>query len=230
MRMPTPPSKRRPRSNSSGPDDHAPAAAAFAALIALALPASAQAEERIASYSSDVRIQKDGALDVTETIEVNAEGVSIRHGIYRDFPTTRRVMGQPGSHVGFKVLDVRRERRRRALRDRGHQGRRPGPHRLGRQRGSARRSSLRHPLPDHSPDRPFRGLRRALLERNRQWLGLPDRPGRGANHPPLSFPLHAQGQLHRPRRRDRKHGAGQFGRTRPPSPSRPPLHWARAKA
>lgn len=84
------------------------AAVAFAALIALALPASAQAEERITRYVSDVHVQKDGALDVTETIEVKAEGVSIRHGIYRDFPTTRRVMGQPGSHVGFKVLDVRR--------------------------------------------------------------------------------------------------------------------------
>ena len=82
---------------------------ALAALLAAALPAAAQAEERITSYSSDVRIQKDGALDVTETIEVIAEGVSIRHGIYRDFPTTRRVMGQPGSHVGFKVLDVRRD-------------------------------------------------------------------------------------------------------------------------
>jgi len=82
---------------------------ALAALLAVALPAIAQAEERISRYSSDVRIQKDGALDVTETIEVNAEGVSIRHGIFRDFPTTRKVMGQPGSHVGFKVLDVRRD-------------------------------------------------------------------------------------------------------------------------
>ena len=82
---------------------------ALAALIAAALPAVAQADERITSYSSDVRIQKDGGLDVTETIEVDAEGISIRHGIYRDFPTTRRVMGQPGSHVGFKVLDVSRD-------------------------------------------------------------------------------------------------------------------------
>jgi uncharacterized membrane protein YgcG len=82
---------------------------AFATLLAVALPAIAQAEERIGRYSSDVRIQKDGALDVTETIEVNAEGVAIRHGIYRDFPTTRKVMDQPGSHVGFKVLDVRRD-------------------------------------------------------------------------------------------------------------------------
>jgi uncharacterized membrane protein YgcG len=82
---------------------------ALAALLAAALPAAAQADERITRYSSEVRIQKNGALDVTEAIEVNAEGVSIRHGIYRDFPTTRKVMGQPGSHVGFKVLDVRRD-------------------------------------------------------------------------------------------------------------------------
>ena len=82
---------------------------ALAALIAAALPAAAQAEERITRYSSDVRVQKDGALDVTEAIEINAEGISIRHGIYRDFPTTRKVMGQPGSHVGFKVLDVQRD-------------------------------------------------------------------------------------------------------------------------
>ena len=81
----------------------------IAAFVAVALPAAAHAEERIGRYSSDVRVEKDGALDVTETIEVNAEGIAIRHGIYRDFPTTRRVMGQPGSHVGFKVLDVHRD-------------------------------------------------------------------------------------------------------------------------
>ena len=81
----------------------------IATFVAVTLPAAAHAEERIGRYSSDVRVQKDGALDVTETIEVNAEGVAIRHGIYRDFPTSRRVMGQPGSHVGFKVLDVYRD-------------------------------------------------------------------------------------------------------------------------
>ena len=78
----------------------------LATLLAAALPAAAQAEERITNYRSDVTIARDGTLDVTETIEVIAEGVSIRHGIYRDFPTTRRVMGQPGNHVGFKMLDV----------------------------------------------------------------------------------------------------------------------------
>ncbi len=82
---------------------------ALAALITVGLPASAWAEERITSYDSNVQVQEDGELDVTETIEVTAEGAAIRHGIYRDFPTNRHVMGQPGNHVGFKLLDVSRD-------------------------------------------------------------------------------------------------------------------------
>lgn len=46
-----------------------------------------QAEEKIHSYHSDITINADGSLDVTETIEVTAEGNAIKHGIYRDFPT-----------------------------------------------------------------------------------------------------------------------------------------------
>ena len=80
---------------------------ALAALLAAALSSGASAQERITSYESDVHVARNGTLDVTETIEVISEGISIRHGIYRDFPTTRRVMGQPGNHVGFKLLDVR---------------------------------------------------------------------------------------------------------------------------
>jgi uncharacterized membrane protein YgcG len=69
-------------------------------LVAGATPA--QAEERIHRYLSDVHIQEDGALDVTETIELRAENNQINHGIYRDFPTHYR--GRNGSQVriGFK--------------------------------------------------------------------------------------------------------------------------------
>ncbi|MEO7603118.1 MAG: DUF2207 domain-containing protein [Sphingomicrobium sp.] len=82
----------------------------FAALAALLLvPAAARAEERITSFASDIRIAKNGMLDVTETIEVIAEGIAIRHGIYRDFPTVRRVMGQPGGRASFTPIDVRRD-------------------------------------------------------------------------------------------------------------------------
>lgn len=61
--------------------------AALLALLALLLPQAAAAEERILSFDSRVAIQKDGALDVTETIHVRAENAAINHGIYRDFPT-----------------------------------------------------------------------------------------------------------------------------------------------
>ena len=57
------------------------------AALALALPATAAADERILHYLSDVAVGADGTLDVTETIRVRAEGIRIRHGIYRDFPT-----------------------------------------------------------------------------------------------------------------------------------------------
>ena len=58
--------------------------AAFLAI--LSVPASA--EERITSYASKIDVAQNGALTVTETISVVAEGERIRHGIYRDFPTT----------------------------------------------------------------------------------------------------------------------------------------------
>ena len=70
------------------------AAPALALLIA---SASAQAEERIRHFFSDVQIQRDSSLEVTETIEVRAERNAINHGIYRDFPT--RYRGPHGSQV-----------------------------------------------------------------------------------------------------------------------------------
>jgi uncharacterized membrane protein YgcG len=71
-------------------------------------PAAAAAEERILHYLSDVLVQADGSLDVTETIRVSSEGALIDHGIYRDFPTryTNRVGAQV--RVGFEVLEVQR--------------------------------------------------------------------------------------------------------------------------
>ena len=80
---------------------------ALAALtLALGWVASAQADERILSFDSHVAIQKDGALDVTETITVRAEGDQIRRGIFREFPT--RYEGRNGSQVrvGFDLLGV----------------------------------------------------------------------------------------------------------------------------
>jgi hypothetical protein len=77
-------------------------------LLALA-PAAALAEERITNFVSDVHVQRDGALDVVETISLISEGNQIQRGILRDFPT--RYRGTFGSKVqiGFDVLDVTRD-------------------------------------------------------------------------------------------------------------------------
>jgi uncharacterized membrane protein YgcG len=72
----------------------------FAALVVAAAPVAA--EERITSYVSDVAIQPDSALDVTETIDVHSEGDRIRHGIYRDFPTLYSGRNGQRIRVGFK--------------------------------------------------------------------------------------------------------------------------------
>ncbi len=62
--------------------------AAFLATFLLAPAAGAQdGIERILDFSSDITVQRNGDLNVIETIAVNAQGDNIRHGIYRDFPT-----------------------------------------------------------------------------------------------------------------------------------------------
>ena len=66
----------------------------LAALIAVCLslfiaPVFAQYDsERITDYKSDITVARNGVLNVTETIAVIAAGDRIRHGIFRDFPTT----------------------------------------------------------------------------------------------------------------------------------------------
>jgi uncharacterized membrane protein YgcG len=79
----------------------------LAALLAAAAPAAA--EERITSFFSDVAIQPDSTIEVTETIDVRSEGYQIRHGIYRDFPTL--YSGRNGSRVrvGFKFEGAERD-------------------------------------------------------------------------------------------------------------------------
>ena len=72
-----------------------------AALAVLLAPASAQAEERISHFFSDVQIQRDSSLQVTETIDVRAERNQINHGIYRDFPTRYRGSRGTRVRVGF---------------------------------------------------------------------------------------------------------------------------------
>ena len=75
----------------------------------LIMAAPAQAEERILSFHSDIKINSDASLTVTETITVRAENDQIKRGIYRDFPT--RYRGKIGltRRVGFQVRQVLRD-------------------------------------------------------------------------------------------------------------------------
>jgi uncharacterized membrane protein YgcG len=85
-------------------------AAALAGLLALAaIPSGASGEERINRFVSVVQVRPDASLDVTETIDVHAEGDRIQRGIFRDFPT--RYRGRAGSQVrvGFTLQGVRRD-------------------------------------------------------------------------------------------------------------------------
>lgn len=84
-------------------------------LLVLALFAvcaqAATAEERIELFASDIAIGADGGLVVTETIAAIVEGVQIRRGIYRDFPTRYRDGSGRVVTVGFEVLAVARDGR-----------------------------------------------------------------------------------------------------------------------
>ena len=82
---------------------------ACAFLLVLAASAPAAAVERILSFVSDVAVQRNGDLDVTETIRVQAEGNEIRRGILRDFPTIYTPSRRDAGEVGFSVQSVTRD-------------------------------------------------------------------------------------------------------------------------
>ena len=58
----------------------------LALLVGLFMFGNAQSAERILKFHSEILVQKDGSLDVVETITVRSEQKSIKHGIYRDLP------------------------------------------------------------------------------------------------------------------------------------------------
>ena len=74
-----------------------------------ALTVSALAEERIQRFVSDVTVNADASLSVHETIEVFAEGIDIKHGILRDFPTVYTDRRGTRVVVGFEVVSVSRD-------------------------------------------------------------------------------------------------------------------------
>ncbi|MFC4274131.1 DUF2207 domain-containing protein [Achromobacter aloeverae] len=93
------------------------------AVLLLATPANAQStsdpgematraypgREFIIAFESDIDVQRDGDLLVTERIAVNALGREIKRGVVRDFPTLYRSRDGLNVRVGFDVLGVDRD-------------------------------------------------------------------------------------------------------------------------
>lgn len=79
-------------------------------LLSLLLFAGAsQADERILSYDSDIKVHPDASMTVIETIHVQATGKRIKRGIYRDFPTDYKDRLGNRYRVDFEVLSVRKD-------------------------------------------------------------------------------------------------------------------------
>lgn len=77
------------------------------ALLALACLAAA-GEEKIVDFAADIAIARDGAIAVTETIVVRAEGAGVKRGILRDFPTAYTDRAGNAARVPFEVVAIRR--------------------------------------------------------------------------------------------------------------------------
>ena len=73
--------------------------------------AAAGADERILSFDADIDVHADGAMTVTETIRVQAEGNVIRRGLIREFPTRYRTARGDRVVVAFEPVEVQRNGR-----------------------------------------------------------------------------------------------------------------------
>ena len=133
--------------------------------------------EKIISFDSEIWIQKNGSLSVRETITVQAEGNQIKRGIYRDFPTVYTSKRGVRTTTTFNVVEVPPRRPAGKLVHRGPEQRGPALYRPQGGDAQTRALCLRDHLHHGSPTRTFRRLRRTLLERHRQRLGVRDWTG-----------------------------------------------------
>jgi hypothetical protein len=79
------------------------------AVAAMALtPRAAGAEEIIHKYDTAIIVQADGALHITETIDVTAEGGLIQRGIFRTLPAGRRMPLGGVLPTQYEILSVSR--------------------------------------------------------------------------------------------------------------------------
>ena len=87
----------------------------FARALALALfllaPAflPVRAAELITNYLSDITINQDSSLTIKETITLNVEGIDIRRGILRTYPTRYKLESGDTVTVSFDVESITRD-------------------------------------------------------------------------------------------------------------------------
>ena len=81
----------------------------FALALGLFAFQPAFAAEEIKAFHSDITVNPDSTITVTETITVTAEGNEIRRGIYRDFPTRYKDRFGNNYNVGFSIISVTRD-------------------------------------------------------------------------------------------------------------------------
>jgi len=84
--------------------------------IVLLLVPALSAQETILDFASVLDVRKNGDLEVTETIRVRSEGIRIKRGIYRDFPTLYRGPLGLKQRVPFEVLAITRDGKAEAWR------------------------------------------------------------------------------------------------------------------
>ncbi len=75
-------------------------------LLFFALPSYSQ--EVINSYSSNIILHNDGLVEVTEYIDVRAEGNKIKRGIYRDIPTIMKNDDGSNFTSKLKIISVKK--------------------------------------------------------------------------------------------------------------------------
>lgn len=91
---------------------HTPTLHRFLFVFVLCLFASAlsaQNNERILNFHSDIEIDSTGRVQVTEHIKVYANGSSIKRGIFRSIPVYREDVNGKEIKVDIKVLSVLRD-------------------------------------------------------------------------------------------------------------------------
>ncbi|MGJ8663325.1 MAG: DUF2207 domain-containing protein, partial [Marinicella sp.] len=80
-------------------------------ILLLGFGSQLMAYEHIKSFHSDITLNSNGDVFVTETIQVVVEHNKIRRGIFRDFPTLYQTALLTKSSVDFELIKVLRNGR-----------------------------------------------------------------------------------------------------------------------